>query len=450
MPMTTINIRRFAGVQNGQTIKHWYLDDPKIGIISETKKTKIKVRGWVVLQRGHVLEYILIKQEERVLQFKLSEKRADVARRFESLGAPNDAPVLCGFNFEVEFSKFRIGFQTSNGITWGASIEAVTTLKVERGRDGWLFLSNDTNKSMEQYTGRRLLDDNELSLWENYFSLTRKLSEEHSFKHCFLLAPAKEFCLEDFYPATRGAYIAIDQFLMHFAKKNTIVWPRDQLLRDKELTYWKGDTHWSDYGGYVAAMVVLEKLGLKPKAEVPPVSYSIVRRSGDLGGKLSPPETFAVPTAEFSQVTTNLVFDNTIHNHGRIRIYEESSPIYPEQSCVCFGDSFSVNMIPWLIPYFNRLVYVHSAAAFDREVLEYETPTHVIFQTNSRFIITPPHASGNLRESVLLKLKLLTFDKRQAFVKELEKQRSRNTKNTYYYDFMLSILNSISSNLADA
>ncbi len=444
MPMTTINIRRFSGVLDSPVIKHWYLDEPAPGT-NEASGQNIKVRGWVVPQPGHNIERVVIEHSGKLEEFGLLEKRADVARRFNALGVGEVRSDRCGFNFYLspKISKFKLGYKTNSAVIWSASVEIITTLKVEHGRDGWLFLGNDTNRSMEQFAGRRLLSNQEVLLWEEYFGSIQNHVSKKTFRSCFLLAPAKEFCLAEYYPVERGAWNAIDQFLELFQKGNNIVWPCQELTEDKEQTYWKGDTHWSDYGAYVAARRVLEALGITPAPEVSTARYSIMKRAGDLGGKLSPPKTFAVATADFTAANEALVFDNQIHNHGRIRIYESRASKNSDLTCVCFGDSFSVNLVPWLSPYFRRLVYVHSAAAPDDDLLAAERPTHVVFQTNSRFIIIPPKVTGNLKASVAAKLGLLSNEKRNALAIHLREQLSKPSNNVFYLQFMLTMIESI-------
>jgi hypothetical protein len=448
MPMTTVVVSQAPGVINSALLKHWYLDDPKPGSLDSSAEKSVKVRGWVVPQPGCTVASVVLQHGDNTFEFKLTEKRMDVARRFENLGMSDATSSRCGFNFKlnIERGKFRIGFKFDDVIVWGASIDVVVTLKVEEGTDGWLFLGNDTNRSMEQFSGKRLLTDEELGLWDQYFNSVRDLSKARAFKYSFVLAPAKEFCVPEHYPVQRGEKNTVDQFLALFKNQNQILWPRDELALDKEQTYWKGDTHWSDYGAYVTALLALNALELKtdPYEQLPP--YAMLRRAGDLGGKLSPPKKFAVATADFSATNRHLVFDNEIHNHGRIRIYQYSTPKYPSSTCICFGDSFSVNLIPWLAPYFGRLIYVHSAAALDLDLLEFEKPTHVLFQTNSRFIINPPKIEGNLKESMTSKLKLFSDEKRLLLTRKCEHSLKSRCENHFYYELMLAMLESASKN----
>lgn len=447
MPMTTIRVNHIAGVSNSEAVKHWYLDDPKPGIIASAEAKTIKFRGWVVCQPGFIVDEVVVERRDEIQSFALTDERIDVAQRFSAIGSLHPVPVKCGFNFEINSSsgKVRLGYKIGSNIVWCASIEIVVTLKVEQGSDGWLFLGNDTNHSMKQFSGERLLSDQELQLWDTYFSTLRGASWKNSFKSCFLLAPAKEFCVPEHYPIERGSRVALDQFLERFEEMNPIIWPREELARDKEQTYWKGDTHWTDYGAYVSAMLALKFLQLEPAPESLTPNYAITKKAGDLGGKLTPPVKFAVATADFTVAKKSLVFDNEIHNHGRIRIYEPDVPKYPDYKCICFGDSFSVNMVPWLIPYFGRLVYVHSAAALDRDLLEAERPTHVIFQTNSRFIISPPDALGYLKESLTSKLKALEIAKRESLADKCRDQLLKRGTNNYYHNLMLTMTEAASA-----
>jgi hypothetical protein len=298
--------------------------------------------------------------------------------------------------------------------------------KYLEGEAGWLFLDNDNNGSVDQYTGQRLLSDSQLTAWENYFSDIEILSKEIGFAWAFLLVPAKEYVFPNYYPFPRAAQTPVDQFLEKFQHNAHIVWAQKALSAERELTYWKGDTHWTDYGAAVGAREVLSLFGFNRFDRWNAVKYVIKPQLGDLGHKMVPPQMHNVAIADFSEMPNGQIFDNQIHNHGRIRVYECPNA-ESDSNCVLFGDSFCVGLVPWLAPFFRRLVYAHTAGGIDSAILQAERPTHVIFQTNSRFIVSPAKSRFSINTLLEGKLKLLGNEERAVLQGKIRKQHSPKT-----------------------
>jgi len=267
------------------------------------------------------------------------------------------------------------------------------------GIGGWRFLDNDSNRSVDQYTGIRTLSSDELKDWVSF------LIDAHRNNYILMVAPAKEEVAPFLYPRKRAELTPIDQ-LLQLPEAKSILFPISELASQWSVTYGPLDTHWTDQGACIAAAAIARQLGA-PTAALDSIPFAIFSREGDLGNKSTPPLASLgfhfkePPRAKF------LAFDNGVPNHGRVWIFEnKDAPV--NQRVAIFGDSFSINMAPALSNIYRRVFYAHSAAQPDQRILQMEKPDHVILQTNQRFITTPPKANCDLLETI--EAKLAQFD----------------------------------------
>jgi len=431
MPNFTVHIIKEPEIQSSN-IFQWHLDYPRSGTALSQQVERLKIQGWVTSCNGEQIQVVADSSYGSV-SYELSERRCDVIRKI--LGQdPALVDIMCGFNFELDDWRggITLGFRIAGTVYRILTIKIVSTIKVEEGVEGWLFLGNDSNRSIDQYTGNLVLNNTDLHAWENYFKKIHDLANELAFQWLFVLAPAKEFVYPEYYPYERGALLAVDQFLDKFSQNEKILWPITALRNAKEQSYWKGDTHWTDYGASIVNNEISNFFSFSLSDETK-VKYTILQRAGDLGGKFSPKRIFPVATADFFSVRERIVFDNGVHNHGCIRVYEQ--PDFPEdRSCIVFGDSFSANLVPWIVLQFKRLVFVHSASAFDQELIKFEQPTHVILQTNSRFIIIPPNSLFSIREVLRKKFKSVNSMTRDEYI---EKFNNYNFQSSSFYTSLM-------------
>lgn len=253
------------------------------------------------------------------------------------------------------------------------------------GRHGWLFLGNDFNSSVDQFIGKRAIQNEALAGWINYFDTLQHQCQSHKIPYQFVVAPNKESVFPEFYPFERAATTPVTQFLS--AVKGEVHFPVDT-LRTAAITpasYPQTDSHWTSYG----AMLVANEIGRRwgaPEILRHAAEFSPQDRLLDLGNKLTPMRREQV--LEHSRgVAANLTFDNLINNNGRIWIYENSSA--PLGRCLLFGDSFSVRLCEWLPLIFKRLVYLHTVNP-DWSFLSREKPNYFIGQIAERFLIRAP------------------------------------------------------------
>lgn len=265
--------------------------------------------------------------------------------------------------------------------------------KVLVGADGWMFLQNDANLSVEQYVGEVGLSEVEAARWQTYFTTLMALRAEFGFAAVQLFAPSKESVYEPFYPHRhrKAAVRSIDTLLALVPPELPCLYPVDLLrhVEGRPHSYDKGDHHWNGVGGALASVAALRMLGCDlPDALT--LGHREVATFGDLDAKIM---TEPVGTRLYAPRNPDVIvtFDSKCENHGRILIY--FNPKAPDRSLLILGDSFANYIQPMLAGCFRRVVRVHGHA-LDRRIFEIERPDYLISEMAERFIIRAP-ASPN-------------------------------------------------------
>lgn len=261
--------------------------------------------------------------------------------------------------------------------------------KVLRGTDNWLFLQNDANDSVGQYTGKVTLSPSAAEDWLEFFRTILAARAEFGFSFVQLFAPAKESVYEEFYPlrGNRAAIRPIDSVLALVPPEIPFCYPVQELRPrpGRPHAYDKGDHHWNGVGGAIGAITALRMVG----CELPDpatLGYREVATFGDLDSKIS-----ATPLGTRLYAPRNkdvtLAFDSMIENHGRVVVY--INPKAPKRSLMILGDSFSNYIQPMLATCFQRIVRVHGHG-LDRQIIGIERPDYLIFQMAERFVVRAP------------------------------------------------------------
>lgn len=265
------------------------------------------------------------------------------------------------------------------------------------GKDGWIFLDHDSNRVIDQITGRHSLDAQGVEAWRNLIAERDAYVEALGAQHLVFVAPNKELVYDEQLPdwVELSEKRPINQILRALApqRASRIIYPLEALKAAKAggLTYPKTDTHWSGYGAYVGYQAICEGLsraGIEPlRLENSRVSFEEVPYVGDLGVKFEPPVSAPTLSARIANPAGKMEFDNRIPNRGRIRVFVNKDSTLPR--CVMFGDSFGGNLLPYLKESFSTLVYIYGKS-FDRELIEAYRPDVVLSEFVERFLIEPP------------------------------------------------------------
>ena len=275
-----------------------------------------------------------------------------------------------------------------------------TDNKFLRGKNGRLFLANDANRVLAQHAGQVLFTDEEVAAWrrtlESRAAWVRHVSGA---AYVHLVPPNAHAVFPEDLPddVTSAARRPIHQLLSHLEETGSfarVLYPLDDLVAAKsgELpVYPKTDTHWTDYGQYLAYKQVTAEL--RPHVDLPELPTSAIRfttveETGDLGYKTDPPETSPHVWTSVDDAATRLVSDNRVAGSGAIIVTE--SDARTDARCLVLGDSYAYGLLTFLAPVFRRVMFAHTAA-LDYELVEEERPDAVITVLNERFMIILPN-----------------------------------------------------------
>jgi alginate O-acetyltransferase complex protein AlgJ len=436
MSKLNVSVERIADDSAPLPFK-WWLDFPKNNVPLPESSAEVEIRGWVVCVE-HLS--ILVRSNGRIKHFDLNRARPDVLRKLEISEQTEGQLMHCGFSHQIllDANELEIGVKVGEDEFWLSRVKISASKPVVLGRNNWLFLDNDTNRSVDQFKGECLLTEDVLAAWKNYLQVTKLKAVQEGIHWCLLIAPAKEELYQDYYPHTRGRVTPIDQFLNAVDEFDEVVFPIRELAAAREMCYYSVDTHWSDYGAYLGAVEVVRKLGLEAFREHLTMSYRVVLTFGDLGGKVLPRKNAPKLVADYSRIPIKKTFDNGILNTGKIWVYENgSAPL--KESLVLFGDSFSLNLAKQLCNVFSRVVYAHTVATWDEEIVSAEQARFVVLQTNQRFLMTVPNTHIGVWDLAYSKVEKLDVQECESLTDALSKNETGG--NSYYLERMENIVN---------
>ena len=265
------------------------------------------------------------------------------------------------------------------------------------GRDGWLFLQRDTNRLLDQMAGVLRLNPLQLRQWRFVLETRAAWLAHLGIPYFMLIAPNAI----SVYPEQRPeGYDIVDdrpinQLVEHLEKSGSfarVIVPMQELIEAKRerLTYIPTDTHWNEFGAFVAYEVLMDEME-RSGVDVRRLRREDLRiyeeeRPGDLGPRVDPPLTSTHVLAEPREPSARMVADNRIYNSGKNVVYEcDDAP----GRCFVHGDSFAYTFLHFMAESFGRLFYVHRPT-FDYEAILAERPSAVVGVLTERFIIRVP------------------------------------------------------------
>ncbi len=283
-------------------------------------------------------------------------------------------------------------------------------IKALKGKNGYLFLTNDSNKIIPQITGKIKFSRKELLNWKLLLEMRHSWLEKRKIKYLYCIAPNKACIVPECLPdnITLSENRLICQFKKYLSENSfvEIVDPTEKLRQANTYrqTYNKGDTHWNFYGAYVASQFLISEV--KKSLPVRELLESDIKISQeiatdpeefDLGNKVGW-ENDTIYKIEFVDRSARCVFDNGVKVTGHLSIYENKNQNLP--SAMVFGDSFGNIMTSYLAESFSRLVFVHQPN-LDYELIEKEKPDIVISEQVERFLTKMPNdLSGKSNEEI--------------------------------------------------
>lgn len=392
--------------------------------------THLVIQGWVVGQPVAASYLEALDGEKVVARVPINQKRSDVAEAWPELGGAENS----GFRFDIEPEKpgtgrltIKVSFEDGSEATLGSvEVEIEESMrskvgaglfgrrkripgraswksqvqresfKVLAGRENWLFLQNDSNDVIGQHTGRVAFDDEARRSWATALARRRTAASTEGTTWLLAIVPDKEAVYAEHLPgevvpAVRRPIHDLLEIAQHARAPTLYLLDALVAAKPEAELFPKTDTHWNYRGAYFGYRAICDRLGdegIELEAfDGEKIEWGSELVEGDLGSKLQEPVESPRSFPKMTTVSSSLVYDNEVDNHGRVKVFERPSPDAP--TCVVFGESFAEALLIFLRESFRRLVFVHTSMYID-EIVERERPDVVLSIPIERFLLRVP------------------------------------------------------------
>lgn len=234
-----------------------------------------------------------------------------------------------------------------------------------RGRDNWLFYAGD--QSLAYYQGTNLLSEDDMREYTSSIQRLHELCEERGIKLVFMVLPNKEQVYSEHMPTlgVENTYKRTERFVDYIKEHSdaNIIFPQAELKGAKPYwrVYYKYDTHWNKAGAFIGTQAMYKALGL----ETTNLSLCQIKETdrvgangaiaGDLISIGGIDTTGYEPDIEHiitykPDVKVTLVAGSDNNGH----YYQSTSTVGNDLNFVFIGDSFRVNMLPYITKDFTN------------------------------------------------------------------------------------------------
>ena len=264
------------------------------------------------------------------------------------------------------------------------------------GREGWLFLENDSNRYMEQFTGKVGPRPGWRWRWLRLFRARRERMEKPGLPYLFSISPVKEPIYPEMLP---DRYVPVEPRPVHrlldIAAEAGVpaLYPEEALRAAKPRgpVFYQADTHWNPLGAFVAYREIcarFERWGIElDLVEDADIDWQPHMGDGDLGRKLDPPVQGLSLFGHVREPHGERRSDNGLLGTGGMQVYESDRRDAPR--LVCFGTSYAGNTMEYFKESFSRVVWAHTNSLIDDLIAE-ERPDVVLTLCNERGLLFVP------------------------------------------------------------
>lgn len=333
-----------------------------------------------------------------------------------SLDELSDYPAKVSAHLDDHFGLRRGLLENYGQLMFGLGVSM--SPEVTLGKDGWLFY--DGNNINNAYRGRHPFSEEKLIHWTSQFLAYQSWLEDRDIPLLLVAIPEKQEVKTEFLPdwLERGAATRLDQLTEHILQ-NELDLPILDLKNDliageiERSTYYKTDTHWNDYGGFIAYQAIMNRLSetfpeLEPKSDV---TFSLEERTNsDLARFIYIPD-YEEPfhyVAEFkdpidSTIETmrkaDFIFEPASYERAKraSNIAHFESPLPDQPKVLLIRDSFGSYLLKYFAATFQDLwVAPHTGMQeYHEDLIERVKPDVVIYAFAERQLNVQPKQFGN-------------------------------------------------------
>jgi hypothetical protein len=254
--------------------------------------------------------------------------------------------------------------------------ESNITPTVIQGSNDWLYYSGyGDGYALESYTGQLILADSTLLKIKHNLEAQERWLRKRNIDFYLIMCPNKQTIYPEYFPYKKGITVA-DQ-IMSYLKTNTtlkIIDLREALIKaktDQHYLYYKTDSHWTSYGGFIGYTEILNQLSINyPELKPVPMSdykITVEEVSGnDIAEMVNLEQYYKDYKYIFEPVTTKEVSD--------------------KKNVLVFRDSFFKSLRPFFANHFTLAERPHQWNSFDYKFIEEVNPEIVFYQVVERYL----------------------------------------------------------------
>lgn len=261
------------------------------------------------------------------------------------------------------------------------------------GQSIWMFYNEDRMHMAENFQGTRQFSSAALASLQRLHEERRDWLAQRGIKYLFVVAPDKQTIYPEYMPAWLKSMrqpTKLDQFIGYMREHSTVdVLDLRPALREAKgiaPTYYKTDTHWNAFGGFIASKEIVRALPDKSGIELlSSNSFEFKKTSfnqGDLANMLG----MDVRENDLALVPkTNLppIMETKAH-YGNLIPFRSTTNATARGACVVFSDSFGPALIPFLGYRFNTVTCFWNGGGFDTNIIARLRPEVVISEIVER------------------------------------------------------------------
>lgn len=404
MAVYSINIER-VNTPATNNLK-WHLDFPvnEEAIDSAAlMREGVLFQGWILPDEEFDFSLIILNGTD-VYTLPIHRPRPDVVSKVLGESPEETCRLICGFSKRIKLtqSSFSLGMIVNGTFTELLVGSIDGKFKILKGKDGWLFLDNDSNKSVEQFNGKVKLSRTARKEWKHYLKSIDEYSTTSKIPTCLLIAPSKEMVVSEHYPYKESPNAPIYELIKMVPESLNFLYPVTELKLLKQRSFRVCDTHWTFHGARKASQLLASALSEKGTSAFEVFAddkYARRRLTGDLGSKLFPPRGHIEEALHNFNYRRTVIYDNWVDNFGRIIVMSHEEAVL-KKTLLLFGSSSSYIMFHYLCRLFKQVVFVHTAGSVDHEILEVVKPDYLCLQTNARFVVQAPRFNDSVQEYI--------------------------------------------------
>jgi hypothetical protein len=194
-----------------------------------------------------------------VTQYRIDSAGSAPAAVAPTEGAADESAAVCRPEIPAPADQPWIGDDAEAAAVWEANADLLAE-PVVRGEDGWVFYNDQVEENFSQAVGRRYLTVSEVTAWHDYFSTLEAALAEQDIDLSIQISPSATSVYPEQLPEWTDPIVGstpLDQFLAASPDLPIVDFRSDlRAAAEDDAVYTPVNSHWTDWGGYVAWQTV--------------------------------------------------------------------------------------------------------------------------------------------------------------------------------------------------